>query len=254
MQARHVPLRTSATLAAFLLIAGFGLSGAAAQSVSLTGQVASAEEGNMEGVVVSAKKAGSTMTVSVISDAEGNFSFPSRQARARSIHAENPRDRLRARRPEDRGRRRRRRAGLAQAAQDAKSRRAAVQRRVDDELPGHRRSRRRSWTAARAATPTSGSAKSTYDADEFIRCCSAWAAMRPAPRPLEPQKRKETCAADIDPERLRPRAEFLARINLSQAPQWEYPLKTLPRLKGRSTQGRDHRIRPAAATTRCRTT
>ena len=31
----------------------------------------------MEGVVVSARKAGSTITISVISDADGKFSFPS---------------------------------------------------------------------------------------------------------------------------------------------------------------------------------
>ena len=40
----------------------------------------------------------------------------------------------------------------------------------------------------------------------------------------------------MDPERLRPRAEFLASINLSESQTWEYPLKTLPRLKGRSTK------------------
>ena len=35
------------------------------QAAPLSGQVSSAEEGNMEGVVVSAKKEGSTVTVSV---------------------------------------------------------------------------------------------------------------------------------------------------------------------------------------------
>src|SRR5689334_15225677 len=43
---------------------------------ALTGQVMSAEEGSMEGVVVSAKKDGSTITVSVISNAQGRFAFP----------------------------------------------------------------------------------------------------------------------------------------------------------------------------------
>src|SRR5262245_20828472 len=52
---------------------------AAAESkagAALTGQVTSAAEGAMEGVVVSAKKEGSTVTVSVISDAQGRYSFP----------------------------------------------------------------------------------------------------------------------------------------------------------------------------------
>src|SRR6266852_3249297 len=42
----------------------------------LTGHVSSAEEGAMEGVLVSAKKAGSTITVTVASDKEGRYSFP----------------------------------------------------------------------------------------------------------------------------------------------------------------------------------
>src|SRR5947207_10302587 len=49
---------------------------AVAQSVALTGQIASAEEGPMEGVLVSAKRAGSTITVTVATDAQGRYSFP----------------------------------------------------------------------------------------------------------------------------------------------------------------------------------
>src|SRR5262245_25252460 len=43
---------------------------------ALIGHVTSEAEGAMEGVVVSAKKAGSTVTVSVVSDAQGRYSFP----------------------------------------------------------------------------------------------------------------------------------------------------------------------------------
>src|SRR5262249_53821378 len=43
---------------------------------ALTGQISSAEEGPMEGVLVSAKKAGSTITITVVSDANGSYSFP----------------------------------------------------------------------------------------------------------------------------------------------------------------------------------
>src|SRR5205085_6150532 len=48
---------------------------AIAQS-ALTGQVTSAEEGPMEGVLVSAERAGSTITVTVATDAAGRYSFP----------------------------------------------------------------------------------------------------------------------------------------------------------------------------------
>ena len=44
--------------------------------VALAGQVSSAEEGMMEGVVVSARKDASTISVSVVTDAQGRFAFP----------------------------------------------------------------------------------------------------------------------------------------------------------------------------------
>lgn len=47
-----------------------------APAAALTGQVSSQKEGLMEGVVVGAKKEGSTVTVNVMSDAKGRFSFP----------------------------------------------------------------------------------------------------------------------------------------------------------------------------------
>ena len=46
------------------------------QDVALTGTVRSAEEGPMEGVLVSAKMGGSTKTVTVVSNADGVYSFP----------------------------------------------------------------------------------------------------------------------------------------------------------------------------------
>src|SRR5215831_17068354 len=49
---------------------------------ALTGHVTSEAEGAMEGVVVSAKKAGSSVTVSVVSDAQGRYSFPANRLSA----------------------------------------------------------------------------------------------------------------------------------------------------------------------------
>ena len=43
---------------------------------ALSGTVSSAEEGKMEGVVVTARKDGATMTISVVSDGQGRYSFP----------------------------------------------------------------------------------------------------------------------------------------------------------------------------------
>src|SRR4051812_15423551 len=43
---------------------------------ALSGQVSSQQDGAMEGVLVSAKKDGGTITITVVSDAQGHFSFP----------------------------------------------------------------------------------------------------------------------------------------------------------------------------------
>jgi virginiamycin B lyase len=59
----------------FLLVSPLSFDAATAQStVALTGQVTSAEEGAMEGVLVGAKKG--TITITVVSDAQGRYSFP----------------------------------------------------------------------------------------------------------------------------------------------------------------------------------
>src|SRR5437879_9554264 len=44
--------------------------------IALSGQVSSKEEGLMEGVLVSAKKDDSTITITVVSDEKGRYSFP----------------------------------------------------------------------------------------------------------------------------------------------------------------------------------
>src|SRR5262249_20140034 len=43
---------------------------------ALTGLVGSADQPNMEGVLVSARKSGSSITVTVVSNKDGRFSFP----------------------------------------------------------------------------------------------------------------------------------------------------------------------------------
>jgi virginiamycin B lyase len=58
------------------VLAGLTAIGADAQTASLSGKVSSAEEGLMEGVLISAKKEGSTITTTVVSNAKGEFRFP----------------------------------------------------------------------------------------------------------------------------------------------------------------------------------
>src|SRR5882757_6020102 len=67
----HALFAATAILTLSLPASSHAQSGAA-----LTGQVSSPEEGAMEGVLVSAKKEGGTITITVVSDDKGNFSFP----------------------------------------------------------------------------------------------------------------------------------------------------------------------------------
>src|SRR5438094_327208 len=68
----------SVTVSAVLLVFGAACLLAVQDSapVSLPGTVSSQKEGPMEGVIVSAKRDGSTITVSVVSDAQGRYAFP----------------------------------------------------------------------------------------------------------------------------------------------------------------------------------
>ena len=65
-----------ALLPALLALSAPTIAAAAEEEAALTGRVSSAAEGPMEGVVVSAKRVGSTKTISVVSRADGAFSFP----------------------------------------------------------------------------------------------------------------------------------------------------------------------------------
>src|SRR4029450_542864 len=69
-------LLASVSFGAILVQAGLAPGALAQSGAALTGVVSSQEEGNMEGVLVNAKKEGSTITITVVTDDEGNYSFP----------------------------------------------------------------------------------------------------------------------------------------------------------------------------------
>jgi hypothetical protein len=91
MEGTLKPLTIVARILAVSSLSGVGLTAlltlpaapALAQNITpnsgpaaLTGTVSSKDEGRMEGVVVSAKRRGSTIMVSVDSNADGHYSFP----------------------------------------------------------------------------------------------------------------------------------------------------------------------------------
>src|SRR3954462_15179763 len=204
---------------------------------ALNGRVTSAEEGAMEGVLVSAKKQGSTITVTVVSDAQGRYRFPDAKlapgkyaltVRAAGYELEAPL-------VVDKG-----------AAADLKLKKAgdlAAQLSNGEwmlSMPGNDRQKGQLLNCVGCHT-LERVARSRYDADTFPHTI--------LPRmqgyvnqsmPEHPQLRKaERLMEERGDQRVqvyRSTAEYLATINVGEGQTWTYPLKTLPRPSGRATR------------------
>src|SRR5262245_44969190 len=73
---RNLPIVIITSVVLFCSALGAPCAAQTSAPPALTGQVSSEEEGAMEGVLVSAKRQGSTVTTTVASDAQGRYSFP----------------------------------------------------------------------------------------------------------------------------------------------------------------------------------
>jgi streptogramin lyase len=204
---------------------------------ALSGQVSSTEEGAMEGVVVSAKKDGATISVSVVTDAQGRFAFP-------AARLESGRYTLKARA-----------AGYeldgAKAADVAAGGEAKADIRLKKvknlsahltnaewmmSIPGADEQKRFLLNCNGCHT-LERIMKSTYDADGFLQIFERMANYYPGSTPLKPQRLAGTAVRDVQRGGDgRKTAEWLASINLSQQQTWSFPLKTQPRLTGKSTR------------------
>ena len=207
---------------------------------ALAGTVTSAEEGAMEGVLVSAKKNGSNMTITVVSDAKGNYRFP-----ASKLEPGQYRISIRAIGYDLDGRATADVAAQKTATTDLKLRKTA-------DLAAQMSNSE--WLNSMPGTPQQKYfmlgcvgchsleriVRSKYDADGFLSTVQRMSTYANQTTPLNPQKRLTT--RDTEPvgeDRVRvqrTQADFLASINLSQSSTWEYALKTLPRPKGKATQ------------------
>ena len=206
----------------------------------LSGRVTSVEEGAMEGVLVSAKRDGSTITVTVVSDAQGRYSFPAKRLapgrytlhlRAVGYELDAPSTVTLTSRP---------------AEADLKLKKAAD--------PSAQLSNGE-WMASVPGTDKQKDlllncvgchtlervVRSRYDADTFMKTV--------LPRmqsyvnqsiPQHPQLRKaERLMEERGDQRVqvyRASAEYLSTINLAESPKWGYELKTFPRPTGRATR------------------
>jgi virginiamycin B lyase len=205
-------------------------------STALTGAVSSQEEGVMEGVLVSAKKAGSTMTVTVVSDAQGRYSFP----RAR---LEPGRYALRMR-------------AVGYEMDDIGPVEITGEKSAQLDLKLHKthdlsaQLSNGEWIASMSGSHEQKNmfmscvschslervVKSRYSANEWPLILKRMAGYAPGSTPLRPQRRVALGEAEANPDRLKTQAEYLSTINLSSVTKWQYPLKTLPRPKGKATR------------------
>ncbi|MEA3191672.1 MAG: virginiamycin lyase [Betaproteobacteria bacterium] len=215
-----------------LLLFSFFLGTAQAQ---LAGQVTSKEEGAMEGVLVSAKRAGSTVTVTVVSDAKGRYSFPADRLAPGKYSLK-----VRA-------------AGYELAGEVAVPGTANLELRKTKDLAAQLSNGE--WMASMPGTDAQKGqllncvgchtleriVRSPYDADAFMKAVlPRMQAYVNQSIPQHPQLRKaERLMEERGDQRVqvyRAAAEYLSTINLGPEKMWTYPLRTLPRPSGRATR------------------
>ena len=218
-----------------LLLAG-GMPAEAAGSASLTGKVSSAEEGAMEGVLVTAQKNGSTIAYTVTTNDKGEYAFP-----ADKVGPGHYALRIRATGYNGGGSVDVKSGAPAKA--DLKLTKVA---RITDQLtnaewlasfPGERSDKvpllgcTNCHTLARIA-------QSVHDGDEFVQVMGRMARYSNNTFPLKPQMRVATTdpIARFGPGAIK-QAHYMATLNHSELQNdWSYQLKTLPRVKGKGTE------------------
>ena len=141
MRVRTFQLVAAAGTALLLSWAAFGGAHAQSPAPALTGQIIATDQAlPMEGVLVSAQQSQSPITITVVSDQNGRFSFPAAKLAPGHYAIAHQRDRLRARHPASRRRcPRQDRERRSQAAQGRGSGGPAHQHRMVHELSRHHR-------------------------------------------------------------------------------------------------------------------
>ncbi len=237
MRKQRFPVAAIAILALWQLFAAVEfIHAASASDIALMGQVSSTEEGPMEGVLVSAKQAGSTVTITVISDPQGRYRFPAAKLTPGDYSIN-----IRAVGYELEG------SGAAKVSAD-KTANADLKLKKSHDLASQLTSAE--WIASAPGTHQQKTLflncmgchtverimRSKFDAAGFIQTLPRMANYANMSTPLHPQPRLAERSAGISAEALKRQAEYFSTVNLSSAPSWQYPLKTLPRPTGRSTQ------------------
>ncbi len=241
MRVKYIPLAMSAALALACLQSGAGLFPALAQTpAALAGQVTSAEEGPMEGVLVSVKKSGSNITVTVITDKDGRFSFPAERLQPGQYSVA-----IRAVGYDLDGRPSADVAADKATSVDLKLRKTKklasqlTNAEWMESVPGTPQQKATFFNCVSCHT-VERIVKSQHDATAFLPLLQRMAGYANQSTPLHPQRRvAERLLEERGDQRQaanQQRAEWLSSVNLNDGTTWEYPLKTFPRPTGRSTR------------------
>ena len=217
-------------------------------SAALTGQVSSKEEGSMEGVLVSAKKAGSTITVTVVSDPQGRYRFPagrlgpgqySLSAHATGYVVDGTASVEITPQKAATADMQLRKASVDEVASQLSNSEWFLSFPGTDEQKAAIRGCTHCHTVERIA-------RSRHDAAEFEQVMARMGRYTPSsfPNLIQPQTvGGRVGGGELSPEQQarqqenrRRMAEYLSSLNLSKASQWEYSFKTLPRPTGRDTK------------------
>ena len=227
-----------AAAAITLFSAAFNVIGAASSpGAALTGEVSSPEEGRMEGVLVSAKRTGSTVTITVVSDAQGRYRFPSSKLepgryslRIRAVGYE-----LESSQPAEVTAQKTTRLDLKlRKAQDLASQLSNGEWLIS--MPGTDE-QKQGFLSCVSCHTVERIARSRYNADELVQVLKRMRTYAQGSTPLRPQVRPGV--RDPSPaqqQQMTKFAQYLSTINLSKVAKWEYPLKTLPWPKGKATR------------------
>jgi streptogramin lyase len=209
---------------------------------ALMGQVTSVDEGPMEGVLVSARRAGSTIATTVASDREGRYRFP----RAR-LEPGNYTLRIRAVGFDLEG-------SAAATIRASHTATADLKLRKTGDLAAQLTNTE--WLASMPGTDEQKTAlrgcahchtlelvaRSRHTSSEFVPVVERMAGYPPLAFPLMPQRTPapRIGGGPVSPERQlqarRRQAEYLSTLNLSAGPHWNYGFKTLPRPTGAATR------------------
>lgn len=200
---------------------------------TLSGTISSAEEGAMEGVIVSAKKEGSTITVSVVSDASGRYAFPAGRLEPGKYALT-----IRAAGYDLQGPKTADIAGDAKAdLKLAKTKNLAAQLSNAEWImsaPGPEK-QKAFLTNCVGCHTVERMFKSTYNAEELNTLLTRMAGYSPGTTPLKPQRWQAASPRGFGP-RQKDAANYFSTVNLSAQSTWNFELKTLPRPKGRATR------------------